>query len=257
MSRPAAGLNGIPLALVLLSGLAIGAAGETLPPLRPAEWPRTAPQNPPPSSRPAAPEIPAPATTPTPAPAPACLSRLKERHGPDIRAVTLPAGEAGCAVVEPVELSAITLRVGERGARGRVEIRPPVTLACDMAAAVAAWVETSVQPLARGHYGRDLALLRVGGGHECRRRNRSADGPLSEHATGRALDVFAFEVGSGAERLSMEMAKPAGHESFLTALRNSACGAFVTALGPGSDATHADHLHVDIQARRASGRFCQ
>lgn len=111
--------------------------------------------------------------------------------------------------------------------------------------------------MARGHYGRDLALLRVGGGHECRRRNRSADGPLSEHATGRALDVFAFEIGSGAERLSMEMAKPAGHESFLTALRNSACGAFVTALGPGSDATHADHLHVDIQARRASGRFCQ
>jgi hypothetical protein len=32
----------------------------------------------------------------------------------------------------------------------------------------------------------------------------------------------------------------------------------MTVLGPGADAAHANHLHVDIQQRRAkSSRFCQ
>lgn len=257
LSRPVAWPNSVALALVLLGGLAMGAAGETLPPPRPAEWPRTAPQNPPQPSPPATPELPASAATPPPAPAQACLSMLKERYGPDIRAVTLPSANAGCAVVEPVELSAVTIRVGAQGERRKVELQPPATLGCEMAGAVGAWIETSVQPLARGHYGQDLALLRVGGGHECRRRNRRAEGKLSEHATGRALDLFAVVIGLGATRVSAELARPAGHEPFLTALRQSACGAFMTALGPGSDAAHADHLHIDIQQRRASSRFCQ
>lgn len=237
--------------------LTAGAAGGTLPPPRPAEWPRTvSPGATPETSSPgtAGPDAPA---APTPAPAQTCLAALKDRYGPDLRALTLPAGEAGCAVSEPVEISALAIRAGMRGERRRVELQPPVTLACDMAAAAAVWIETSVQPLARGHYGQDLSALRVGGGHECRRRNRKADGPLSEHATGRALDVFALAIGSGANRLSVEMARPAGHEAFLTGLRHAACGAFPTALGPGSDATHTDHLHVDIQPRRASSRFCQ
>jgi len=234
-----------------------GAVGETLPPPRPAEWPRivspdAAPQNPLPGSGQS--EVPAP---PAPAPVGTCLTMLNERYGADLRAVTLPAVKAGCSVAEPVEISALSIRVGTQGARHRVDLQPPVTLACDMATAVAAWIETSLQPLARGHYGRDLSALRVGGGHECRRRNRRAEGPLSEHATGRALDVFALAIGPSSERLLLEMGKPAGHEAFLTALRHSACGAFLTALGPGSDATHVDHLHIDIQARRPSSRFCQ
>ena len=45
---------------------------------------------------------------------------------------------------------------------------------------------------------------------------------------------------------------------FVDAARQSACGAFMTVLGPGADAAHANHLHVDIQQRRAkSSRFCQ
>lgn len=246
-------------ALVLLTALVQvqGASGETRPPPRPAEWPRTAPPEPAresPSPQPAPSDA---AATPAPAPAATCLASLRQRYGPDLRAVALPAVEAGCTVVEPVEISALSIRVGRQGERRKVDLQPPVTLACDMATTVATWVETSLQPLARGHYGLDLSALRVGGGHECRRRNRRSEGPLSEHATGRALDVFAIGIGSGTERLSVEMAKPGGHEAFFTGLRHSACGAFLTALGPGSDPTHQDHLHVDIQPRRASSRFCQ
>jgi hypothetical protein len=54
--------------------------------------------------------------------------------------------------------------------------------------------------------------------------------------------------------------KPQGlaQNRFLDAVRQSACGAFMTTLGPGSDAAHANHLHVDIQERRSrASRFCQ
>ncbi len=111
---------------------------------------------------------------------------------------------------------------------------------------------------AKGHFGHYLGSLRVGGGYECRHRNRGTAGPLSEHATGRALDVFGFEIGEAPARLSVSV-KPAGdHQAFLAAVRQSACGAFATTLGPGSDAAHADHLHVDIKLRGSpAGRFCQ
>jgi hypothetical protein len=129
-----------------------------------------------------------------------------------------------------------------------------------MAKTVAGWLADSVQPLARGHFGSDLAALHVGGGHECRRRNRASAGPVSEHATGKALDIFAFRLGEGKSAVRVTVEKPEGlvQNSFLTAIRQSACGAFMTALGPGADAAHANHLHVDIQERRSrASRFCQ
>ncbi|WP_439493397.1 extensin-like domain-containing protein [Bosea sp. (in: a-proteobacteria)] len=168
-----------------------------------------------------------------------------------------PASPDGaCLVVDPVEIAALS--VGEGPGRRRIELQPPAILSCEMAGVVAQWLETTVQPLAKGHFGRDLVALRVGGGHECRHRNRGAGGPLSEHATGRALDVLGFEVGEAPARLSVSV-KPSGdHQAFLAAIRQSACGAFATTLGPGSDAAHADHLHVDIKPRGSpAGRFCQ
>lgn len=155
-------------------------------------------------------------------------------------------------------VKALALRT--TGAAGVVPFTPPVTLSCAMVKAVSEWLEDSVQPLARGHFSSDLTALRVGGGHECRRRNRASAGPVSEHATGKALDIFAFRLGEGKAAVDISVEKPAGLDQnrFLTAVRQSACGAFMTALGPGSDAAHANHLHVDIQERRTrASRFCQ
>jgi hypothetical protein len=129
-----------------------------------------------------------------------------------------------------------------------------------MAGRVAQWLAGSIKPLARGLLERELDQLQVGGGHECRRRNRSSQGPLSEHATGRALDIFAFIFANPGkdDRIVVEKPETDLHRQFLAAARNSACGAFTTSLGPGSDAAHANHLHLDIQMRRsASTRFCQ
>ncbi|WP_376984867.1 extensin family protein [Bosea sp. R86505] len=203
-----------------------------------------------------------PADEPRPESGPAaslssCVAALKLRHGAGVRITARPAGPDGaCIVVDPVEVAALS--VGEGPGRRRIEFQPPAILGCEMASAVAQWVETTVHPLAKGYFRRDLVALRVGGGHECRNRNRGAAGPLSEHATGRALDIFGFEIGEAPERLSVSVGLSPDHLNFLAAIRQSACGAFATTLGPGSDAAHADHLHVDIKVRgSAAGRFCQ
>lgn len=139
-------------------------------------------------------------------------------------------------------------------------LQPPVTLSCEMATRAAAWLVDSVQPLTRGSFGRELAGLRVGGGHECRLRNRATTGVVSEHATARALDIFAFVLAGSGEGavVSVERPENEAQRRYLAAIRQSACGAFATSLGPGADSAHSNHLHFDIQARRSPAtRFCQ
>lgn len=165
----------------------------------------------------------------------------------------------GCRVDDPIVLEALAVRTAD--GPGQVKLLPPPTVSCELARAVSLWLDTSLQPLGRGAFLRELTGLRVGGGHECRRRNRQTQGQLSEHATGKALDIFAFEFGNEKQGgLAVSVERPNGLEQtrFLDGVRQSACGAFMTVLGPGSDAAHANHLHVDIQQRRAaSSRFCQ
>jgi len=162
-------------------------------------------------------------------------------------------------VVDPVVVEALAVRTPS--GQSQVRLLAPPTVSCELARAVSLWLDTSLQPLARGAFGRELTALHVGGGHECRRRNRQAQGLVSEHATGRALDIFAFQLGDEKQGgLAVSVERPNGLEQarFVDAVRQSACGAFTTVLGPGSDPAHANHLHVDIQQRRAaSSRFCQ
>ncbi len=210
-----------------------------------------------------------------------CTAGLSASHGDGISPVDTAKLHArlepGCHVEEPVIVRNLTIRQGET--TQKLAFDPPATIACPLAAALARWAETGLQPLAQGHFGRPLSGLRVGGGHECRRRNRASTGPLSEHSTGRALDIFAFVLaddgeaerprgGSGKSAVSgkasattaISVERPTGPAqlAFLEAVRQSACGAFMTVLGPGSDAAHANHIHLDIQARRSgASRFCQ
>ncbi|AMJ62529.1 extensin-like domain-containing protein [Bosea sp. PAMC 26642] len=232
----------------------IGPKVDPAPPAPPKASPPAA------NSQPPAVEAKQPAGDPAQPGESACLRTLRAVHGDRVKVSTarMPA-DPGCAVVDPVVVTALALRK-EAGA-GEVAFEPPVTIGCAMALRVSEWLDTSVQPLAQGHFERDIAALRVGGGHECRRRNRGTAGPLSEHSTGQALDIFAFQLGkTKQETVTVVVEKPGGlvQDRFLTAIRQSACGAFNTSLGPGADAAHANHLHVDIQERRSRAtRFCQ
>ncbi len=196
----------------------------------------------------------------TPAGQSSCLSALAAIPGNRVTpAAPAPQDrDPACRISDPVRVAALAIRGS--GGPATVSFEPPPLLSCAMAKTLADWLDRSVQPLARGHFERDLATMRVGGGHECRRRNRASAGPLSEHATGQALDIFAFKLGTGENASQVVVEKPSGlaQNRFLDAVRQSACGAFMTVLGPGSDTAHANHLHVDIQEQRSrASRFCQ
>ena len=88
-------------------------------------------------------------------------------------------------------------------------------------------------------------------------RNGSS-GKMSEHAIGNAIDIMSFEFRG---RDPVTVAPRAGNgtmdEAFQRAVRGGACLHFTTVLGPGSDASHDGHLHLDIAIRRGGYRLCQ
>jgi hypothetical protein len=185
----------------------------------------------------------------------ACLARLRAA---DVR-FDIPlmpvAAKTSCAIEAPVRLKSLTSQT-----RTVTEIRLPQEpiVSCQFAERLTAWLGHLVAPLIAGRMSTDLRALRTGPGYECRNRNGAADGKLSAHAVGKAIDISAFEVASG----KLIPIKPDGDKEMrdvVESLRIAACGWFTTVLGPGSDAAHADHLHVDIAMHGTSDRYriCQ
>jgi hypothetical protein len=181
-----------------------------------------------------------------------CAAKLHALHA--TFAFTPPVAEGACTIPLPVRLQ--SLSIGADAIRFTAE----PTLDCRLAERLADWIGNVVEPLARHHLGSGLAAIDTGPGYVCRNRNNEASGKLSEHARGNALDIAAFVLRDG-RRLALR--PPAGatpaEATFLAALRTTACGYFLTVLGPGSDAAHADHLHVDLglHGRTANYRICE
>ncbi len=185
----------------------------------------------------------------------ACLDRLGAA-GIEFEAVTLlPAVKPGCAIETPVRLKAVKL-----APQWRTSIRLPdePTLSCQFGERFGHWLRDLVAPLIAGELAVELKSVRTGPGYECRNRNRAEAGKISAHASGLAADVASFELADG-RTLAI---KPNGDEHLratVDAIRVAACGWFTTVLGPGSDAAHADHMHVDILQHGSSDRYriCQ
>lgn len=183
-----------------------------------------------------------------------CAQRLAAQ-GVAVERAEMKPQDAACLVSDPVRLISTT----DPRNRARV-IRFPdrPLLSCGMAERFGRFVADIAAPLAVGIHGRELDSVSTGPGFECRPRNRVAGAKPSSHGRGEAVDIMAVEL---QERARMSVAAPPNPESvrYFAAVRAAACGAFSTVLGPGSDASHSDHLHVDIEARGRDGRskFCQ
>jgi hypothetical protein len=185
----------------------------------------------------------------------ACLARLRAA---DIRfdIPTIPvAAKASCVIEVPIRLRSFAAR-----AHTVTEVRLPEepVVSCQFAGRLAAWLGNLVAPLIAGRMSTDLRAVHTGPGYECRNRNGAALGKLSAHALGQAIDISAFELSSG-KFIPM---KPDGDETtqnVVDTIRTAACGWFTTVLGPGADAAHTDHLHVDIAPHGTSDRYriCQ
>jgi hypothetical protein len=175
----------------------------------------------------------------------ACRTRLK-RLGVDFEPLA-PIAEGQCTAPLPLKVT--------KFADG-VALPQGATLTCRAAEALARWV-TEVQVEAERTLKHPLTALELGGSYVCRGQNHDIDAKLSEHAFANAADIMGFAF-AGRASISVK-AMPDGSEEaqFLGAVRTKACGFFRTVLGPGSNAAHANHLHVDQRERNAGHRLCE
>ncbi|MPZ58772.1 MAG: extensin [Rhizobiales bacterium] len=226
------------LALVLSGSVAM-AASVPLPRPRPAGIGQTGPL---PSARPAAPgTVAVPAAKPS-----ACQLSLQAI------AVFSPEppmkGAGQCGIADPVRLVAVILPD-----QARVAVHPPAALRCEMAAAVTHWIRDDMAPVA-AKLGAPLRGIENFDSYDCRGRNRVFGARMSEHGRGNAIDIRAVKLDSGAITY---LTDPHVAETVRNELRRSACGRFMTVLGPGSDGYHENHIHLDLAERRSGYRLCQ
>lgn len=119
--------------------------------------------------------------------------------------------------------------------------RPVVT--CPVAVALSFWEHDAVRPAAH-KLGHRLTAIEHFGTYNC--RPVAGTDRTSQHATANAIDIAGFRF-ADAPPISVrhDWGKGSGGD-FLDRVHDSACDVFGTVLGPGYNAAHRDHLHLDM-----------
>ncbi|MGO4669599.1 extensin-like domain-containing protein [Bosea sp. 2RAB26] len=159
------------------------------------------------------------------------------------------ASTGECAIEDPVTFQRLTMPDGSR-----IELDSAITVRCSLALEVLAWIRDDLAALARQENAR-LAKLTGVGGYACRSRNADTGAPISEHASGNALDVGGLLMQDG-RAVAFAGQEPLSR-SMRDAVQKSVCQRFATVLGPGADSSHKDHLHLDMRQRSRGFRICQ
>ena len=218
-------------------GLDVAAAANV-----PLPRPRPLPEVP----EPAAPSASAPAVPSGPPPPSQCFTALTSGLA-EAEALPPIATASGCGADDVVRLDAVILKD-----RRRAEFKPPPTLRCSMATEVANWlredIATQVLPL-----GASLVGIDNYDSYECRPRNRVAGAEISEHGRANAIDIRAFNLTNGKR---FGLTDPEAKKTVREAVKASACGRFMTVLGPGSDGYHEEHIHLDLAERSNGFKLC-
>jgi hypothetical protein len=182
----------------------------------------------------------------------ACLSSGVVRETAFLKTRSALGGPSDyCGAQRPFEMSA--------AANGRVLMQPAALVACPMIPQIDNWVANVVEPAARQHLGGSLAQLRVAASYSCRAINHQSGAKLSEHGHANAIDISAFTLTDG-RTITIKggwNGNPA-ERAFLRQVRANSCRDFTTVLGPGSDAYHGDHFHLDLARHGKDGlkRVC-
>jgi hypothetical protein len=135
----------------------------------------------------------------------------------------------------------------------RIELKPAPVLRCEFAESVVAWLRDEAAPRA-DRLGAPLRTVETYDDFECRARNRVSGAKLSEHGKGNAVDLRSFVLADGRV---LGLTDTSVAKDFRDELRDSACHRFTTVLGPGADAQHESHIHLDLIARNQGYRMCQ
>ena len=157
-------------------------------------------------------------------------------------------GPGTCGLTQPYIVGALS--------EDRVQLDTVATLDCPMVAALNTWVAEVVQPVAQARFGQPVTQIDTMGSYSCRAMNGQAGGHISEHAFGNALDIAGFRLADG-RRLTVVHDWTRGDDqsqAFLRDVHAGACNTFTTVLGPGYNAFHYNHIHVDLAMHGGSAR---
>jgi hypothetical protein len=157
-------------------------------------------------------------------------------------------GPDQCGAANIVRLERIIMPNGSL-----VAILPPAILRCPMAEAVVNWVRSDLGP-ATAELNSSLAAVTNHGSYDCRSRNGVVGAKISEHGRGNAIDLGPITLRNGA---MIDLTNRSTPKSLRRGLKDATCRRFKTVLGPGSDAYHVDHIHVDLAERTNGYRMCQ
>ena len=155
-------------------------------------------------------------------------------------------GPGTCGMEKPLRVAAF--------ANGSVALTSNATLACPIVATTDKWFTDVVQPAAMNVLGAQVIEIRAGS-YSCRAMNNgTGTSRTSEHAFGNAVDVFSFRLNDNRVVTVKDGWRGVPEEqAFLREIFVGACAHFSTVLGPGADAFHYDHFHIDL-ARHSKGR---
>jgi hypothetical protein len=149
-------------------------------------------------------------------------------------------GPGICGLTQPFKVIALQ--------EGAVSLNSSAVLDCPMIAALNDWLADVVQPTAMARFGQPVAQINSMGSYSCRAMNNQFGARISEHAFGNAIDIGGFRLADGRE-ISIVRDWTRGDDqarAFLLDIHAGACGHFTTVLGPGSNAFHYNHIHVDL-----------
>lgn len=165
-----------------------------------------------------------------------CRAILKPPHV-EAEPVADQAITNGCGWVNSYRVSSMA------GARLPID-----RLSCEMATALALWMEGAVQPLAREMLGSPVKSIRHMGGYACRNivGNVFWKDVRSQHATANAIDIAGFTLADG-RRVTVEGAWKfeSAEGRFIRAVHQRSCRYFRVSLSPDFNAVHHDHFHLD------------
>ncbi len=177
--------------------------------------------------------------------------RLK---GVTFESVAQPASSSACAVDQPVQLSSVQTN------STIMQFPDHPILNCAFALHFVTWLQELGAPEAKTKQGSVLSKFYTGPGFVCRGRNGDITSKISEHGFGNAVDVERLSFADG-ETLMVRDAQDPSSKAYetLRAMRASACTRFTTVLGPGSNAAHREHFHLDLGKHGTSDtyRICE
>ncbi|MDB5408207.1 MAG: hypothetical protein JWL84_3119 [Rhodospirillales bacterium] len=181
------------------------------------------------------------ARPPQPPGAAQCLAELNSA-GVGFEPIVVPVAANGCGIANAVRVRSVGAGLDQ-----------PVVASCGLAAALARFEREAVQPAALRHFGQRVTVLRHFGSYDCRRESTGRD-RLSQHAHGNAIDLAGFQLADGSSvTVKADWQRPGPRRDFLRELARRACSYFSVVLTPARDATHHDHLHLDVGPYRLCG----